>query len=120
MPKSKLRSLVEGFGSILVIDPGPAPTMEQVRREMAARQRALLIRCRPPVAPAAEDPDKSLKDLARRGEVEAHRLAEGDPRLAPGNGPGGPRPIAVVERFLRIKKLLRLKPFSDKPPFANP
>ena len=119
MAKSKLRSFFEGVGSILVIDPGPPPSVEQARAAVDAYHRGLLLRCRPPAAPASADPDAMLEDLARRGRAEAIRLADGDSRIPTSTASAGGNPFAVVLRFYRIKKLLRSKPFSLKSSQAN-
>ncbi len=114
MAKSKLRSFFEGVGSILVIDSGPVPTVEQTRAAVDAYHRALLRRCRPPAVPAAETKPDLLLELARRGEAEAQRLAEGDTRIPTSTSSVDGNPFAVVLRFYRMKQLLRSKPFSFK------
>lgn len=119
MSKSKLRSIAEGVASVLVIDPGPAPSVAQARREMATRRRQRLLKYRQVaqqvIAASGVRMVKSngaLEELARR-EEEARKSMEGHPQAGKLDGLLRPQPFLVATRFLRIRAILRAKPFSS-------
>lgn len=120
MSKSKLRSIAEGAASVLVIDPGPAPSVGQARREMAARRRQRLQKYRQAarqVITASKvkvvKSNGTLEELARREEEEVRKLMEGHPQAGKLDGLLRPQPFLVATRFLRIRAILRAKPFSS-------
>jgi len=118
MPTSKLRSIAEGIGSVMVIDPGPTPSVAVTRVELLTKRRERLKGYRQ----AARRKTTIAKDtalhksgtlfglMAQIGE-ETRKLAACHPQAPALSGLPEPKPILAMNRFLRLRGKYRSKPF---------